>query len=244
MTFVSAIVVAGGTGERLGVRGGKQLITVMGRPVLSWSIDAMVQTGRLGRLVVVCPPGRCDEYQAVAMEPLAVSIPVMFVEGGETRQESVSNGLTAAVEGADLVLVHDGARPLVASEDVVRAIDLLTSRPDAAGVVLGHPSIDSLKVAEGDRIEGTVDRSRVWAVQTPQVFRALALVRAYRQAAGACFEGTDDASLVERSGGTVLLCEGSRDNIKITVPEDVAIAEAVLSSRLDGGVHHEGRLGV
>lgn len=226
-----AIVVAGGSGERLGRAGGKQLANVAGRPVLSWTVAALDASPVIGLIVVVCHPDRVDEYASCAIEPLACSTPVRFARGGSTRQASVAAGLAEVPVDAEVVLVQDGARPLLTPELVERTLATLAENPDAAGAVVGHPSVDTLKIADGTRIAETPDRARFWAVQTPQAFRADVLREAYAAADKDGFLGTDDSSLVERLGYTVLLVEGPRDNIKVTVAEDLALAEAALTFR-------------
>ena len=232
---VAAVVVAGGSGERLGREGGKQLAVAAGRPILSWTLAALAESPEVKLIVVVTPPDRVDEYRADAVEPLGLLVPLTVVAGGQTRQDSVAAGLAAVPESVPLVLVQDGARPLLTPELVSKSIAALIADVDAVGAVVGHPSVDTIKLAENGAVASTPDRSRYWAVQTPQVFRSAALREAYALAATEGFVGTDDSSLVERAGGRVLLVEGPRDNIKVTVPEDLALVEAVLGRMASGG---------
>ncbi len=225
-----AIVVAGGSGERFGRTEGKQLAEVAGRPVVSWSLSALESCG-LNSIVLVCDPERLDEFRDRAVGPLDLTTPVVFAASGRTRQESVASGLASVPSDTEIVLVHDGARPLLRPETATGALEMLEARPGIDGVVVGHPSVDTLKTVEGGHIVDTPDRSRIWAVQTPQVFRAGALRSAHESARRDGYLGTDDAALVERNGGAVMVFEGPRDNIKITVPEDHAFAEAVLGRR-------------
>jgi 2-C-methyl-D-erythritol 4-phosphate cytidylyltransferase len=227
----AAIIVAGGTGERLGLPGGKQLADVEGRPALTWSVAAFDASPLVDLVVVVCHPERVDEYRRVAVEPFGPKTPIEFAAGGDTRQASVSNGLALVPDGVETVLVHDGARPLVTVELIAETIDALVADPEADGAIVGHPAIDTLKIVDGATIESTPDRARLWAVQTPQTFRAGALRSAYAAARADGFLGTDDASLVERMGGKVLVVEGPRDNIKITVAEDLALVVSALRYR-------------
>lgn len=227
---VAAVVVAGGTGERFGSSGGKQLAVVAGRPVLSWSLRAIAAVPAIGRIVVVCHPDRVEEYRSAAVEPLSLDCEVVLVGGGDTRQRSVAAGLAALGAGDTVVVVHDGARPLVTPDVIASALDAFDV-PGVDGVVVGHESVDTLKTVERGVVTGTPDRTRYWAVQTPQVFRLDALRRAHEAALSEGFTGTDDASLVERSGGLVRVVEGRRDNIKVTMPEDLAFAESVLVAR-------------
>ncbi len=227
---VAAVIVAGGTGQRFGHAGGKQLAAIAGRPVLAWTLLAFDEVASIDELVVVCHPERIAEYRESAIAPLGLTKPVKIVAGGDTRQESVAAGLAELSDGVGLVAVHDGARPLVTPATIADAIRMAVES-GADGVVVGHPSVDTLKVVEVGRVVETPSRDRFWAVQTPQVFRRDVLEAAHATARSAGFTGTDDASLVERAGGTVLMFEGPRDNIKITTPEDVAFAEAVLAQR-------------
>ena len=130
--------------------------------------------------------------------------------------------------------MHDGARPLVTPALISNALAALANEPEAAGVVVGHPAIDTLKLVDRFTIEATPPRSRYWAVQTPQIFRAEALRAACAAAEADGFLGTDDSSLVERTGARVIVFEGPRDNIKVTVAEDLLLVEAALRFR-EGG---------
>jgi 2-C-methyl-D-erythritol 4-phosphate cytidylyltransferase/2-C-methyl-D-erythritol 2,4-cyclodiphosphate synthase len=230
----AAVIVAGGSGERFGRAGGKQTAPLGGKPMLAWSVAALDATPEISHIVVVCPPGREVEFRSAAIVDRVTRAAVSFAESGATRQESVAAGLAVLPVGLDAVAVHDGARPLV-SPEFVSALFAKLAETGADGVVPGHPSVDTLKVVSADRIAETPDRSRLWAVQTPQVFQVEALRDAYARAAADGFLGTDDASLVERAGGDVRVLEGPRDNIKLTLPEDVAFAEAALSRRGQGG---------
>lgn len=224
---VAAIVVAGGTGERFGRIGGKQLVTVAGRTVLAWSVRALDASPQVGLITVVCPQDRHDEYRAALASELPLGTELRFALSGATRQESVSAGLAETPEGFSVIAIHDGARPALTPEFVAALLAALETS-GAAGVVAGHPSVDTLKVVESDRIVETPERARYWQVQTPQVFRADVLRDAYSRAAVDGFLGTDDASLVERLGGDVRVVEGPRDNIKVTLPEDIAVMRAIL----------------
>lgn len=231
---VAAIVVAGGSGERSGLEGGKQLAIVAGLPVLSWTVRALDEAPEVELIVVVTHPDRGDEYRAVAVEPLGLSTPVVFAPGGDSRQASVASGLAAVPESVDVVLVQDGARPLLTADLVTRTLAALYESAGAAGVVVGHPVFDTLKIVTGGAVSSTPDRSRYWAVQTPQAFTSSVLRDAYARAAEEGFVGTDDSSLVERAGGRVVLVEGPRDNIKVTVADDLTLVESALRRRESG----------
>ena len=228
---VAAVVVAGGSGERFGRPGGKQLMPVFGKPLLAWCLQAFDAVSMVGRIVVVCPPQRIDEYRSLAVEPYGLVTPVDFVASGALRQESAMHGVEAVPPEFKFIAMHDGARPLILPETIVHAINVLKGTLDADGVVCGHPAIDTLKVIDGGSVVGTPDRSMFWIAQTPQIFHADVLRAAHQAAMEEGFVGTDDSSLVERVGGHVVLVDCPRDNIKLTVPEDLAPVQAFLRQR-------------
>ena len=229
----AAIIVAGGEGERFHNPGGKQLFEVLGKPVLTWSAEAFDAVPDVGLIVVVCPEDRQEEYCRTAIDPYPFVTPIEFAASGESRQESAMSGLDAVPLTYEVIAVHDGARPLVTPELISHAINHLKGNPDADGIVVGHPSVDTLKiVGDNQTISATPDRSMFWVAQTPQVFRADMYRRAHRAAMYDGFVGTDDSSLVERIGGLVQMINGPRDNIKVTVPEDVGPVVAALSARV------------
>jgi 2-C-methyl-D-erythritol 4-phosphate cytidylyltransferase len=228
----AAVIAAGGSGERFGHTAGKQLAVVAGLPVLAHTLLAFERCDAVDVVVVVAHPDRVDEYRRVAVEMPGAAKVVAVVAGGATRVQSVRAGLAALPEGIDLVAIHDGARPAIAPETICAAFSELAGRPDVDGVVVGYPCVDTIKEVDPDRrVTGTPDRTRFWNAQTPQVFRASALARAYWRAGIAGFEGTDDAALVEAVGGTVVMVEGPRSNLKVTVPEDLAMLAALLEAR-------------
>lgn len=227
----TAIIVAGGTGERTGLERGKQLAKVAGRPVLHHTLIAFNACSAIDQIVVVVHHERVEEYRA-SVASVRSEKPVTIIAGGESRQASVAAGLSAAPPSADLICVHDGARPLITPHLIDTAVRALEDAPDLAGIVVGHPAYDTLKLVDAHAgITGTLDRSQVWVAQTPQVFRAAILRQAYASAKAEGISGTDDASLVERQGGAVAMLAGPRDNLKITVPEDLAVAELLLLAR-------------
>lgn len=228
----TAIVVAGGSGERFGDTGGKQMAEVAGLPVVAHTLLALERAESVEAIVLVCHPERLEEYRERAVEAAGARKVARVVAGGETRGDSVRAGLAALDESAEVVAVHDGARPLVDPSCVDAAVAALRSRADVDGVVVGHPAYDTMKsVDESLLVEATPDRRTLWVAQTPQVFRAAFLREAYGAAADEGFEGTDDASIVERAGGSVLMLEGSRWNVKVTFREDLAVVEALLRER-------------
>jgi 2-C-methyl-D-erythritol 4-phosphate cytidylyltransferase len=209
-----ALLVAAGRGERLGASGPKAFVVLAGRPMLEWSLDALRAAPSVERIVVAAPPG--VPYEGA-------------VEGGESRSQSVRNALAAAGD-ADVVLVHDAARPLLDADLVERCLEALDGGVDA--VIAAAPVTDTLKEAADGIVVRTLDRSRLWAVQTPQAFRRTALEDALDQPAEVLARATDDAGLVEARGGVVRVVESSARNLKVTTATDLKLAELLLADRL------------
>jgi 2-C-methyl-D-erythritol 4-phosphate cytidylyltransferase len=226
-----ALIVAAGRGERLGATGPKALVELAGRPLLQWSVLALGAVDAIERIVVALPPG-------VDAPAGTVGVP-----GGRVRSESVRLALVAAAEG-DPVLVHDAARPLLTPALAERVIAACAEGVDAA--IAAAPLTDTIKrVRVGNRGEEegggvgaprvvleTLDRGTLWAVQTPQVFRRAALERALDVPAQVLAQATDDAWLVERAGGRVVVVEAPRENLKVTTPVDLALAELLVARRV------------
>jgi 2-C-methyl-D-erythritol 4-phosphate cytidylyltransferase len=222
-----AILVAAGAGVRMGAAVPKAVLPLAGRPMAAWSAEALDAAGDLAALVVVAPPGMEDDLaRAVA----GVRAPVAVVAGGASRADSVRLGLEAVPAGADLVLVHDAARPLVSPETVAAVIRGVEG---ADGAIAAAPVVDTLKRADGDAIGGTVGREGLWAAQTPQAFPPDVLREAVAAAvsAGTLHAATDCASLVEARGGRVRLVASSGPNPKVTTRADRDLAEAILAAR-------------
>jgi 2-C-methyl-D-erythritol 4-phosphate cytidylyltransferase len=218
---VVAIVVAAGFGVRLGGEVPKAVRPLVGRPLVSWSVEALAAGGAT-EVVVVVGEGLQDVFTSALVD---APIPFRLVVGGATRQESVARGIAALPPG-DVVLVHDAARPLVPAE-VVRGV-VAAVRAGAAAVIPVVPVTDTIRqVVEAGSV--VVDRSGLRAVQTPQGFARDALVAAHAAANGRDF--TDDAAVCEASGYEVVLVPGSRESLKITEPYDLAVAEAIVRGR-------------
>ncbi len=231
-----AVVVAGGSGERFGDPRGKQFVELCGLPIMAWSILAFDRSPSVGHIVVVCPHGRLDEVRTSVLAGLSLRCDVTLALAGATRQDSVFSGLVAMPPEYDLVAIHDGARPLVEVEAIERCIACVRDDDTLAGAILASRETDTLKLTDAEgRILATPDRSNYWCAQTPQVFRVRTIMAAHKAAVWDDFVGTDDASLVEHRGGRVRVVESPRDNIKITVPEDLALAEATLARRIEQG---------
>ena len=217
-----ALVVAAGRGERLGSSRPKALVSLAGRPMVQWSVIALQAVRQIEQILVALP---ADQLDAVPAGAIAVA-------GGQARSHSVRNALSAAGEG-DPVIVHDAARPLAPPELFIQAIEEL-ERSGADAVIAATPVSDTIKLvdADGRTVSTTLDRSRLWAVQTPQVFRRAVLERALSDVSDAVLSSvTDDAGLVERLGGAVRVIDAGPQNIKVTTETDLRLAELLLAHR-------------
>ncbi len=217
-----ALIVAAGRGERLGFGRPKALVTLAGKPMLHWSVEALRAVAEVDRIVVALP---AEDLDAAPSGCLAVA-------GGEVRSQSVRQALNRAGDG-DPVIVHDAARPLASSRLFERTLAAFgEGHADAA--IAAIPVSDTVKEVrdDGRTVLRTLDRSRLWAVQTPQVFRRETLKRALAQASDELLAAaTDDAWLIERGGGVVRVVEAEPENIKVTTPTDVRVAELLLTER-------------
>ncbi len=221
---VTAIVPAAGGGTRLAATVPKQYLTLLGIPILARTLQAL-RAARVARLVLVIPAGDEARCRAEILTPFGLAVDAL-VPGGADRQASVYAGLQEAGAVADLVLVHDGARPLVTPE-VIQATAEAAAAVGAA--VAAVPVTDTIKVAGTDRlVQETPARGRLWAAQTPQAFRTGLFREAHERALRDGYRGTDDSVLVERLGHPVQLVPGAPENLKITTLADLALAEQIL----------------
>ena len=164
----AAIILAGGSGERFGHEGGKQLVEIAGKPILTRSAEVFDAVGDVGLIVIVCPEERMSEYLSKAIDPFPFVTPIVMAPAGSIRQESAFSGLELVPEEYEFVMLHDGARPLITKELIEHTISTLKGNIDCDGALVGHPSIDTLKVVENGVVVGTPDRSVFWNAQTPQ----------------------------------------------------------------------------
>jgi 2-C-methyl-D-erythritol 4-phosphate cytidylyltransferase len=214
-----ALVVAAGRGERLGSAGPKTLVELGGRPMLSWSVEALRAVGAVAEIVVALPPG------------VAAPAGCIGVVGGDVRSASVRAALGAASRDGDPVLVHDGARPLV-TPALIEAVLVGLEGVDCA--IAAAPVTDTIKEVDGEQIVvRTVDRARLWSVQTPQAFTRAALERALAMPAEIVAAATDEAWLIERAGGRVRVIAAPAENLKVTTLRDLRVAEQLLAERVD-----------
>ena len=215
-----AIIVAGGKGERMNADVPKQFLEIQGKPILMHTLEAFINFDASLQLILVLPAAQVDFWQTLC-EAHDFNIPHQIVAGGQTRFQSVKNGLDA-VKVPAIVAIHDGVRPLVSKETIARCFDT------AAKFGAAIPTMDSIESIRFVDANGSksVDRNAYKMVQTPQVFDAELLKKAYEQEFSVLF--TDDASVVEAMGATVHLVDGNRENIKITTEFDLIVAERLL----------------
>lgn len=225
---VAVVIAAAGNSTRMGAGVDKQFVMLDGHPVL-WHTLKLFKTFSQVKQILVTVSAANSQRVTELVEQSGLGIPWGVVAGGTERQHSVRNALQQVNEGLDLIMVHDGARPFVDRESVLKSIEL-AGRFGAA--VVAVPVKDTIKSADDTgKVLQTLDRSSLWQVQTPQTFRRELLLSAYEKATAAGFLATDDAALVEWAGGAVHLVRGSYYNFKVTTPEDLLLAEAVAAGR-------------
>jgi len=212
-----ALLVAAGRGERLGHAQPKAFVPCAGRPLMAWSLEALQAVDDVEHVVAALPPGITAPHGVIG------------VPGGAERSHSVRAALQAA-PASDWVLVHDAARPMVTLAIVQACLDALADN-DCDAAIAAAPVADTIKESAGDVVLRTLDRTHLWAIQTPQAFRRDALERALGLGDEALAAATDDASLIESFGGEVRLVACSKQNFKVTTPEDLHLAELILRDR-------------
>jgi len=219
--MICAIIVAGGKGERLLASVPKQFLEVRGKPILLRAVERVWACSRISEMIVVAPEAFLPQTRSMLSGK-----EVKIVAGGAERQDSVYSGLRACSESARLVLVHDGVRPFPSRELIERVI---AGAEKSGAAVPGLPLRETIKEvdAKPGRILGTVDRSRLYAIQTPQAFERRLIVEAHQRGQNLGFYATDDAGLIEWAGGSVMMVPGEETNIKITTPMDLKLAELI-----------------
>ncbi|MDO4430997.1 MAG: 2-C-methyl-D-erythritol 4-phosphate cytidylyltransferase [Lonepinella koalarum] len=222
---IVAVVPAAGIGARMQADKPKQYLTIQGTTILEHTLSVLLSYKPISQIILAVAPN--DPY--LAQLPLLNSPKIRLVEGGETRANSVLNGLKVIEEpGQTWVLVHDAARPCLTQGD----LDKLLKIQDENGAILASPAIDTIKKADkNQQIKETQDRNFIWLAQTPQFFKTDLLIHALTQAAAQGYSVTDEASAMELAGFRPHLVSGRSDNIKVTRPEDLALAEFYLSKR-------------
>lgn len=221
-----AIIAAGGRGERMGGGRAKQFREISGTPIIIHTLSRFERCASIAEAVAVVPAGSEPELLALAAAH-GISKLGRAVAGGPTRAESVWRGLQAVDPSARVVAVHDAVRPFVTPDEIDRVV---AEAERAGAAILAFRAVDTVKEAEGGSVRRTLERSRLWHAQTPQCFRHGLLREAYERALADGLDATDDSALVERLGAAVRIVEGAARNIKITSPQDFALAEVMMRS--------------
>jgi len=232
--FVSVIVAAGGRGARFGAAQPKQLLTLAGRSILERSVALFVSHPLVNEIVVALPGELADDPPAYLVD---AGKPVTIVRGGERRQDSVANAFRAASRSADVVVIHDAARPFASADLIARTIAAAAETGAALAAVQSRDTVK--RTRDHSVVDETLPRESIYLAQTPQAFTPAVLAAALALGGDA----TDEAALAERAGYTVRIVEGEASNIKITMPDDLILAEAIAASRSGGRPARTGRAG-
>ena len=231
MSNVTALIPAAGMGKRMGKAVAKQFLPLGDKPMLAHTLLVFQQAPEIDEIIPILSQEDMENCLQQVIERYRITKVKTLVVGGKERQDSVANGLMKLGKDASVVLVHDGVRPFVTLEMIRTAVD---HAKKGICVSVGVPVKDTIKETDDEGfVRRTLERSRLWAIQTPQAFPVKVLKRAYDESYAHRVFGTDDAMLVERAGGRVQVIMGNYENIKITTPEDLLVAEEILKRRLD-----------
>ena len=223
------LIPAAGMGRRMGSDRNKLLLTLLGKPLLNWTLQAAEASDKVSWVGIMAQPSDWGDIKDILAQ-VSLTKPVQLITGGATRQESVYNGLQALPAEAERVLIHDGARCLATPDLFDRCAETLLN---CSGLIAAISVKDTIKVVDKTGlIESTPDRSQLWAAQTPQGFEVQLLKQCHEKGRNLGWEVTDDAALFEKCGLEVRIVEGEETNLKVTTPVDLAIAEFILRQRL------------
>lgn len=223
--FCYAVIPAAGQGLRMGTPLQKQFLHLWGKPILARTIEVFEQSASIDGIIVVTPEDRLDFCRDEIIDRYHFHKVHDVVPGGKERQDSVFNGLCAVPETADVVAIHDGVRPLVTVELIANTI---LAAYEKGAAIAAQPAHETVKLSEdGATVARTLDRNRIFLAQTPQTFRRSLIWEAHTKARERRFYATDDAMLIEALGYTVQIVPGIPQNIKITTPADLKLAEAL-----------------
>lgn len=232
--YTSAVILAAGSSTRMGGDSTKQFIELGGLPIVARTVMEFDKSDYIHEIIVVAKADEIEKYDGFA-EKYNIKTPFKVIEGGETRQISARNGVDAVNEKSKYIAIHDAARCLITGELIERVCHGAYLN---GGAILAVKAVDTVKIADKNGfIDNTPERKFTWQAQTPQVFKVNAFRAAAYIARDEGIEGTDDASLLEHISIPVKLCEGSRENIKVTDPMDIYFAEAILKARSDSEVN-------
>jgi 2-C-methyl-D-erythritol 4-phosphate cytidylyltransferase len=229
MSKVTALIPAAGMGRRMGAAVAKQFLPLGNVPMLAHTLLAFQRASEIDEIIPILSREDMESCLRDIIERYHITKVKTLVVGGKERQDSVANGLRKLEKDASVVLVHDGVRPFVTSDMIRESVDFAGK---GECVTVGVPIKDTIKEVDGrGLVRKTLERNRLWAIQTPQAFPCKVLKRAYEESYRRRVYGTDDATLVERLGVEVRVIMGSYENIKITTPEDLVLAEEILKGR-------------
>ena len=224
--YVSVIVAAAGMSNRMGAKINKQFIDIDNKPILAHTLNKFEESTYIDEIILISKEEEVEYCRKEIVKKYAFKKVTKIIRGGKERQDSIYNGILALDERCNIVLTHDGARPFVRGQNIIDGIEGVIKH-DAC--VIGVPVKDTIKVIDDQSdVHHTPKRSMLWAAQTPQCFWRTILQKGYEYAIDEGIVGTDDSSLVEKVGYKVKMIMGNYDNIKITTPEDLIIAESLL----------------
>lgn len=224
---IVAVVPAAGLGKRLGPGTNKPFLSILGKPIIIWTLEALSSVSEISEIIPVFRESDMESGIALC-ERYRLSKVKQMAPGGKERQDSVYNGLRLLQSNTGIVVIHDGARPLIESSLVKQAIADIEGFD---GVIAGVPVKNTIKEVENTIVKKSLKRDSLWSIQTPQVFRYGSIMEAYARAMEEGFYSTDDSALMERTGCRIRLVIGSYDNIKVTTPDDIPVAEMLLRKR-------------
>lgn len=230
--YVSAVIVAAGGSVRMGIADSKQFIPLLDKPAIEYTLKAFQKCYLIKEIIIVCREQDVDRINKLVNQNGFTKVSKVVL-GGSSRSASVRNGIKSANEKAKYFAIHDGARPLITVDEIERVVEAAF---ETGAATLGTSVTDTIKIVDGfNKIESTPLRSQLRAVQTPQVFERDLYMFALENAGENSLEFTDDCALIENMGGEVLVVKGSEENIKLTTPVDVILAESILKNRIKNG---------
>jgi len=225
------LIPAAGSGKRMGGDRNKLLLPLLGKPILQWTLEAALKSESIDWIGLLCQPHDREPFKQIIgqiLEQSNTSKSIALIQGGETRQDSVYNGLQALPDHAIYVLIHDGARCLATPDLFDRCAEAVKIY---SGLIAAVPVKDTIKIVENGIVIDTPNRDRLWAAQTPQGFHVAPLKAAHIKGRTQQLSVTDDAALFEHIGLPVQIVDGEETNLKITTPQDLSIAEFILQNR-------------
>lgn len=229
MLKLAVIIPAAGSGTRMGSPLPKPFIELVGAPILEHTIRSFIKVDGVTQILIATSREWFEVVEGIFQNFSEPGISMQVVEGGKERQYSIHNAISYIEDDVELIAVHDAVRPFVKKSQIEKCCEVALK---FGGAILAVPAKDTIKKVDEDLlIESTPDRSKLWQAQTPQVFQRDLLISSYLSAKKSAYLGTDDASLVERIGGNVQVVEADRENLKITYPIDLEVAELILRKK-------------